>query len=113
MTPTLLIERPDVNLKLNRDTASVEIVHEATREIVVEHSGLLVVSGGGGGGAPFVHIQSAPATEWVVNHNLGYRPSVTVFTVGGVEMLAEVVHSTLNQFRVLHNVAVAGTAQGS
>lgn len=37
------------------------------------------------------------ASSWVVNHNLGRKPIVTLLTQGGVEMIAEVVHTNVNQ----------------
>ena len=45
----------------------------------------------------YEHLQSIAETEWVVNHNLGIRPQVSVFSLGGVTMWAEVVHISLNQ----------------
>ena len=81
-------------------------------EIAVLPVVIVPPAGGGGGGPPFVHSQSVPAVEWIINHNLGFRPAVTLFTVGGVEMEGEVIHSTLNQFRALFNTPLTGTAQG-
>jgi hypothetical protein len=48
----------------------------------------------------YVHAQTAARTEWIVNHGLGYKPSVTVYTIGGVEVEAEVVHISDYQLRV-------------
>ncbi len=35
--------------------------------------------------------------QWTINHNLGRRPLTQVFSVGGVEMWAEVIHMSINQ----------------
>lgn len=59
----------------------------------------------------YVHTQSSPSVEWVINHNLGARPIIEVRTVGGVVMEADVVHLTLNQSRVYLASAVAGEAR--
>jgi hypothetical protein len=48
----------------------------------------------------YVHTQTTAQTEWIVNHGLGYKPSVTVYTIGGVEVEAEVVHISDYQLRV-------------
>ena len=50
---------------------------------------------------PYRHVQAVPSAVWIVNHNLGrYVAAVTVLTVGGVEMLADVVRVSVNQLRV-------------
>jgi len=48
----------------------------------------------------YLHTQTTPRDEWIVNHGLGYKPSVTVYTTGGVEVEAEVVHISDYQLRV-------------
>lgn len=55
--------------------------------------------------------QQTPATQWTVNHNLGYRPSVELLSIGGVEFDADIVHTSVNQFVVLSVIPVAGTAR--
>lgn len=59
----------------------------------------------------YVHTQSTPAATWTINHNLGYRPLITLLTSGGVEYEAEVVHTSTNQVLVYHTSAKAGTAR--
>lgn len=57
--------------------------------------------GGGGGGTQPVQVnQSVASSNWVVNHNLGYRPQIQVFTVGGLEVFAEIIHTTVNQYQI-------------
>lgn len=55
-------------------------------------------------------VQASPASTWTINHNLGYRPSCTLYTVGSVEMFGQVVHTTINQCVVSFTTAIAGTA---
>lgn len=64
----------------------------------------------GSEGQPYEHVQSNPQTEWIVNHNRGFKPLITILSIGGIEIEAEVVHSTLNQARVYFNTATAGYA---
>lgn len=59
----------------------------------------------------FEYVQETPATQWVVNHNLGYKPSVELRTVGGMEFDADVIHMSTNQFIVSAKIPVAGTAR--
>lgn len=65
----------------------------------------------GAGANPYTHTQAVPATSWTINHNLGYRPVVELFSAGGVEMIAEVVHTTVNQVVVSFLSATAGSAR--
>lgn len=51
-----------------------------------------------------------PLSTWVVNHNLGRRPVVSVFSVGGVEMFAEIIHTSTNQCQVMFDDPVTGYA---
>lgn len=58
----------------------------------------------------YTHDQPAAAAEWIVNHNLATWPAVRVMTVGGVEMLAEVLHTSANQLRIYFDQPTAGRA---
>lgn len=60
--------------------------------------------------ARYEHTQAAPATPWVINHNLGRRPAVAVMTLGGQEMLADVLHMSANQVQVFFDGPTAGLA---
>lgn len=93
-----------VALKLNVPTDPVKIT-------------LLGVPGpkgvdGVGGSAGYNHTQASSSASWLINHNLGYRPSVAVFTTGGVEVFGgEVLHTSINQLTITFDVAFAGTAR--
>lgn len=65
----------------------------------------------GSSGAGFVHTQSATATEWIVNHNLGFNPAVEVINTGGVPGVADVLHMSINQVRIYFAVPTAGQAR--
>lgn len=69
-------------------------------------------TGPAGVAALYLHTQVTPAATWTINHSRGAIPAATtVLTVGGVEMDAEIVHTTVNQTQVLFVVATAGTAR--
>lgn len=63
----------------------------------------VVVSGGGGGSGPGSGVQVSqynflsPLSQWVVNHNRNRNVVIQVFTVGGLEILAEIQNLNLNQ----------------
>lgn len=63
------------------------------------------------GGAAFVYQQTAPATVWTINHNLGYKPSVELLDSGSQEIDGAVAHPSDNQTVVTLNPASAGLAR--
>jgi hypothetical protein len=65
----------------------------------------------GASGAGFIHTQSSPATEWIVNHNLGFKPVTEVFDTGGNAIDVQVLHMSDNQLRIYLTAARAGLAR--
>jgi hypothetical protein len=69
-------------------------------------------SGGGTAGTlAHTHTQAVASTTWTINHNLGYYPTISLQTVGGVEFEAEITHTSVNQAVVSLVTATAGTAR--
>lgn len=64
----------------------------------------------GPAGSYYEHTQSGTSDVWTVNHNLGFRPNVAALTPGGVAMLTEVIHSTVNQALIYFDQPRAGLA---
>lgn len=60
---------------------------------------------------PYVHTQTVPATEWIINHNIGARPSVEIMDATGREVAADVLHMTINQARIYFTFPLAGSAR--
>lgn len=56
------------------------------------------------------HTQDVPMVTWTVNHNLGFRPNINLYSAGGREMMAEVLHTSLNQTLVYFDNPTAGSA---
>lgn len=54
------------------------------------------------------YVMSSPSVVWTVAHNLGREPIVRVFTMGGQEIEAEVVHVSSNLVSVLFVEPTAG-----
>lgn len=61
----------------------------------------------------YVHNQMVPATTWVVNHNLGKYPSITVHDPSGTELTTRVEHVSINQALVIMSFALSGTAHAN
>lgn len=59
----------------------------------------------------YVFDQPSAAALWVINHNLGFRPSLALFTTGGLAMSAEVLHTSINQVTVTFVLPTAGFAR--
>jgi len=91
---------------------TIVVFTENTTVVGADAAGPQGVPGPSGDSASgFNFTQGVADTSWVINHNLGYRPVVDVFTVGGVIMLAEVVHVSNNQVLVTLNTAQTGSAR--
>lgn len=59
----------------------------------------------------YIHTQGSASMNWVIAHNLGYRPNVELRTVGGVLFDGQVTHVTDNLINVAFAYAFAGTAR--
>ncbi len=60
----------------------------------------------------YTHTQTSSLSVWTVAHNLGFRPSVTVMTTGGVGVEgSEVLHVSNNVLTITFDVAFSGTAR--
>ncbi len=59
----------------------------------------------------YVFTQGTPAATWTINHNLGRKPLVSLLTVGGMEMNADILHVSVNQVQVNFAQATAGSAR--
>lgn len=59
----------------------------------------------------YTHNQPSAATVWVINHNIGRVPQVSVYNSGSVELLLpNVSNPTLNQTIITFNAATSGFA---
>jgi hypothetical protein len=62
------------------------------------------------GAFSYVHNQGAVASTWVVDHNLGWFPNVTVEDSGGSTVEGEVVFNTLDRLTLTFSGAFSGVA---
>ena len=70
----------------------------------------LVLGAPGGGPTTYVHNQSTPASTWVIDHNLGIYPNVTVEDSAGTTVEGEIVHNSINQMTLTFSAAFSGIA---
>lgn len=59
-------------------------------------------------GYAYIYNQLSSSSIWIVNHNLGYRPSAELRSSGGQIMFAEIIHISDNQLQVLFDSPVTG-----
>jgi hypothetical protein len=107
----------DGQLGFERDTLQAKLGDGSTPWVDLSY----VIASGGGAGAPVVsvngrtgsvtglaeasslsfrHSQSLPSTSFTVNHNLGYRPAVTVTDTAGTVMNADIHYVDANSLTV-------------
>lgn len=108
MSLSLTLE-PAYPLSLLLETQGEQAVVNTQPSAVLALAAIIGALGSVGSGVTFE--QLTPATTWNINHNLGYRPSVEVFSVGGAEIDAEVLHLSVNQTQIHFVVATAGSAR--
>jgi len=59
--------------------------------------------GPSGVSSPFVHEQTSPSAEWVVNHFRGCRPLAAILSPAGDMVAADVRHISVDELRVYFN----------
>lgn len=58
----------------------------------------------------YVHVQTTPESTWLITHNLGYYPNVTVVDSAGIEHEGDLSYATLSTVVVDFASAFAGKA---
>ena len=86
------------------DNVLVSVVQPALRN-QVEIVGLK-----GGGDKNYIHNQTLPSDVWVVSHNLGKKPSVTVVDSADEVVFGEVQYNSDNQVTLTFAGAFSGKA---
>lgn len=51
----------------------------------------------------YEYIQASASETWIVNHNLGFRPSVQAFDDRDRQIFPEIWHYSINQTRLIFN----------
>jgi len=58
----------------------------------------------------YIHTQSASASTWTINHNLGYYPAVSVVDSGENLVIGDVTYISANTLSVSFNASFGGKA---
>lgn len=89
------------------------IVNPAMASVVVTKAGPSGPAGiAGGDAANYEHTQALAASSWVINHNLGFKPNVTVEEAGtGQVIMCSEIHHSNWQLELQFNTPRAGTAR--
>ncbi len=58
----------------------------------------------------YEHSQPSASDTWIINHNLGFKPSTLAYSVGGMMMWANVQHIDDNQAQIHFDGPVSGYA---
>jgi hypothetical protein len=101
-TQTIVVDLAGQTLAMSPGAASVSVINSGPQGPPGE-------PGLGIGGHD--HVQVSESIAWTINHNLGYKPSVQMFNVGGLEVLGEIQHISNNQVTVLFNTPLSGYAR--
>jgi hypothetical protein len=73
--------------------------------------GVWVLVGTFSGITAYTHTQNTAATTWTINHNLGRRPTITLFSIGNQVIEANLIHTSTNQAIAYFTLATRGTAR--
>ena len=87
---------------------SVTVTKVVKNTVVVDHGRLNAVASTVTSPS-YVHTQGTPSTEWVINHNLNFKPSVTVVNNAGEVLIGEVQFTGSQQITVRFTAATSGS----
>jgi hypothetical protein len=58
----------------------------------------------------YVYEQGTPSNEWLINHNLGAYPTVTIVDTAKTVIIGTIVYNNINQLTVSFNYDISGQA---
>jgi hypothetical protein len=101
-----------VSIQTSASQVSVDAPQSVVQLQTPSISAVSVAEQGPPGTVPqYTHTQSSSSDTWTVNHNLGFRPAVTLLDSGGVEFSADVVHTSINQCIIYLASPTTGTVR--
>lgn len=93
------------NVIVNEDSANKVVVNQDSPNQVIVR-----LAANGGNTRRHVHTQSSPSTEWIINHTLGGRPSITIVDSAETVVIGEVTYISDSQIIVEFTSAFSGYA---
>ncbi len=111
------IESEEIGLTVET-IEDIEFIPEEFTDVLVIAAGNIGVAGppgspgppGGKSGSTHVFTQGSPSAVWVIPHNLGWWPSVTVVDTGGSVITPDVHYDTDQQVTLTFGSATTGKA---
>lgn len=64
----------------------------------------------GASGGFFTFTQASPASTWIITHNLGYRPNISVVDSAGSQVEGETVWTSTSSLTITFSGAFSGVA---
>jgi hypothetical protein len=61
-------------------------------------------------GGNHTHDQMVPSSLWVIEHNLGFFPNVTVFSSADEQVFGDITHISVNRLKIEFSGALSGKA---
>ena len=105
MSSITVVDGADVNIDINAPSASgISVVSQPTSTVFV--SGIVA----GRGDSHFSYDQGTPESVWVIQHNLGKKPSVTVVDSADSVVIGEIEYLSLNSIKLTFAGAFSGKA---
>lgn len=92
----VIVQPNSYQVRVTYEQRTVVVSPLMRRKVVVGIAGPPGPAGTGG----FLFNQASAASPWIVNHNLGFRPTIQVYDVGGNIVNAEMIHVSVNQCQI-------------
>ena len=105
---TVLVEEVRNTVEVDDGTTVVVVVEERVQVVDAAVQG--PQGAPGASSSSYVHTQTPAAASWVVNHDLGYRPAVTVFDGTGALVVTDFVHNSTSSLTITFGAPLAGVA---
>lgn len=101
------VESLQVELAVVDNTTGVLSVNGKTGNVVIDYPD---ISSSPVNQVKYVHYQSVISNEWLIPHNLGFFPNVTVMDNENRICETDVVYLNTNSVKIVMNVGISGTA---
>jgi len=108
-TQVLDVTPSEQHIDVNPVTHQAVVVNTPTPSVSITNAGPPGPRGASAIG--FTFNQPTESDSWVINHNLGFAPSVQVFNAGGLEVIGEIHHISINQVVISFNTPMSGSAR--
>lgn len=83
----------------------LNISEKCIKDVILNNGVSTTISGNG-----YIHTQVTPSTTWIINHNLGIEPNVTIFDTLGELSIGEIQHINTNILMLTFSQPLAGQA---